>query len=115
MASLAADAVSLYPTALGAAEWFPDKANRTILTRRLQLVLTGQGDAIDQIGAAALGFDKILTTSNAFLDDGDVTYIAAVNPLLNIILLEAPDGTSATTVSGTVTITVTGTPKVLAA
>ena len=118
MAALASTAVSLYPTGLGEAEYFPCGVdNRNIVTRRLKLVLTGQGGQTNTIGAAALGFDKLLQTSNLFDDSNNVGYPAVIDPVLNVILLldgaaaPAPvDVTAAATY-----ITVTGTVPTLAA
>lgn len=118
MSALAASAVSLYPTALGAAEWFPrGKDDRTVITRRLKLVLTGQGGQTNTIGASALGFTEVLECSNLFDDTNNVGYAAVVDPVTNVILLldgaAAPAPVDVTTTAAY--ITVTGTYKLSAA
>lgn len=118
MAALASSAVSLYPTGLGEAEYFPCGAdNRNIITRRLKLVLTGEGGQTNTIGAAALGFSSLISCSNLFDDTNNVGYPAVVDPVANIILLL--DGAAAPApvdVTSTATyITVTGTVPAVAA
>lgn len=118
MADLAASAVSLYPTELGAAEFWPNgKGDRTLIGRRLKIVLTGQGGATNKITASALGFDKLVTCSPFTDDSGNTIYLTNVNPVTNIIEI-VNDPLNATDIgdaSATVYATVTGTPKVLAA
>lgn len=111
MAALASSAVSLYPTG-NASEFFPfGKGDRDVIGRRLKLVLTGQGDAIDQITASSLGFTKLFWCSQAFDDDGDILVDAVVNPILNIIMLSiAADGATAV-YTGSIYLTVIGTAK----
>lgn len=117
MAALGASAVSLYPTD-GSAEFFPNgKGDRTIITRRLKLVLTGQGGSSNTIGATALGFGKLISCTDATNLAGDLVYPAAVDPVDNVINLigDVTLGNNFNDVTATVYITVTGTPKVLAA
>lgn len=111
MAALAASAVSLYPTT-GPNEYYPGgKDQRGIVTRRLKLVLTGQGDQTDTIGAAALGFNQITECSNLFDDTNNKGYPAVVDPVANIIiLLDGAAAPAPVAVTSTATyITVTGT------
>ena len=110
MAALASSAVSLYPTGSGAAEWFPcGKDNRSIVSRRLKLVLTGQGGNTNTIGATALGFVKLLSCSSLFDDTNDKAYIAAINPVANTIVLvdqaSANDLADITTTAAYITVT----------
>lgn len=111
MAALAASAVSLYPTAIDEGELFPfGKENRSILMRRLKLVLTGQGGQTNTIGAAALGFGRIISASNLFDDTNNLVYGTVVDPVANVILLDAGSSGTPTDVTSTATyITVVGT------
>ena len=92
MAALAASAVSDYPTDLSR-RFYPDKGNRQVIQKTLKLVLTGQGDQTDTIGAAALGFSKLISCSNLFDDSNNKVYPAVVDPVTNIIILA--DGAAA--------------------
>lgn len=110
MGALAASAVSLYPTGAGAAEFYPrGKDDRTVISRRLKLVLTGQGGQTNTIGATALGFSTILETSNLFDDTNNVGYPAVVDPVTNVILLldgaAAPAPVDVTTTAAYITVT----------
>lgn len=116
MAALAAADVSLISETLyGPNEWFTfGKDNRGVITRRLKLVLAGQGiQTTDTIGASALGFDKLLECSNLFDDTNNVGYPAVIDPITNTILLldgqAAPAPVAVT--SSAAYITVTGTVK----
>lgn len=115
MSALAASAVSLLNEQLyGPNEWYPrGKDDRTVITRRLKLVLTGQGGQTNTIGAAALGLSQILECSNLFDDTNNVGYPAVVDPITGVILLldgaAAPAPVDVTTTAAY--ITVTGTPK----
>lgn len=113
MAALGASAVSLYPTGLGEAEFFPNgKGDRSIITRRLKLVLTGQGGQTNTIGAAALGFNKLISCTSLFDDSNNLVYGAVVDPVANVILLDAGNAGTPTDVTAAATyITVTGTTK----
>lgn len=109
MAALASSAVSLYPTD-GSAESYPrGKDDRTVIQRRLKLVLTGQGAATNTIGAAALGVGTLLTTSNLFDETGAKGYPAMVDPVNNVVLLfdgaAAPAPVDVTTTVAYITIT----------
>jgi hypothetical protein len=116
MADLASSAVSLYPTELGAAEFFPNgKGDRTIITRRLKVVLAAQGDATDKITASALGFSKLISCSELTSASGGAILRATVEPIANIIVVGLYDSDATQVATGTFYITVTGTPKVLAA
>lgn len=92
MAALAASAVSDYPTDLSQ-RFYPDKGNRQVIQKTLKLVLTGQGDQTDTIGAAALGFSKLISCSNLFDDSNNKVYPAVVDPVTNTIILA--DGAAA--------------------
>lgn len=110
MPALASSAVSLYPTASGAAEYYPmGKDNRAIVTKRLKLVLTGQGGQTNTIGATALGFREILQTSNLFDDTNNVGYPAVVDPVAGVIILldgaAAPAPVDVTTTAAYITVT----------
>jgi len=115
MAALASTAVALISELLyGPNEWFTRGLdNRGVITRRLKLTLTAQGDQTDTIGAAALGFDKILECSNLFDDTNNKGYPAVVDPVTNTIILldgaAAPAPVAVT--SSAAYITVTGTVK----
>lgn len=115
MAALAASAVTLLdPVLYGPNEWFTRGLdNRGVITRRLKLVLTGQGGQTNTIGAFALGFNRILECSTLFDDVNNVGYPAVVDPVLNVLLLldgaAAPAPVDVTTTAAY--ITVTGTVK----
>lgn len=113
MAALAASAVSLYPTD-GSGEYFPlGKDNRNIVARRLKLVLTGQGGQTNTIGASALGFNKLIWCSMLFDDSNNLVYGAVVDPVANVILLDAGNAGTPTDVTAAATyILVIGTAKV---
>lgn len=122
MAALTSSAVALYPattpsaTNYPPAEWFPrGKDDRSVITRRLKLTLTGQGGQTNTIGASALGFGTILECSNLFDDQNNVGYPAVVDPITNTINLL--DGSAAPApvdvTSNAAYITVTGTTKSL--
>lgn len=108
MAALAASAVSDYPTD-GSAQYYPDKGQRGIFTRRVKLVLTGQGGQTNTVGAAALGFSSVYFCSNLFDDTNNVGYPAVVDPVLNIILFldgaAAPAPVDVTTTAAYITVT----------
>lgn len=117
MAALTSSAVSLYPTTdIASAEWFPQgKDNRGMLTRRVKLVLTGQGGQTNTIGASALGLGKILETTALWDATNSKGYPAVIDPVNNIIiLLSGADPQAPVDVTTTAAyITVTGTvPKV---
>ena len=106
MAALASSAVSIYPT--GADRYVGNKTD--VVQRQLKLVLTGQGDQTDTIGAAALGFSKLHFCSNLFDDTNNLVYGAVVDPVANVILLDAGTAGTPTAVTGTCYITVQGNP-----
>lgn len=115
MAALAATAVSLYgtlPSNLSSSEFHA--RDEKLVTRRLKLVLTGQGGATNTIGASALGFSLLVDCSTLFDATNSKGYPAAVDPANNVIILF--DGAAAPApvdVTSTVTyITVTGVLKV---
>lgn len=111
MASLAASAVSLYPTD-NSSEFFPlGKDNRDIICRRLKLVLDGQGGALNLIGASALGFTKLLECSNMSIIANNKVLAAVVNPSLNAIQILEPASGDAVDTTADVYLTVTGTAK----
>lgn len=113
MAALASSAVSLYPTD-STAEYFEfGKDNRLVITRRLKLVLTGQGGLTNTIGADALGFSKLLSCCNLWDETNSKGYPAVVDPANNrLILLDGSAAPAPVDVTSTVTyVTVTGTVK----
>lgn len=90
MAALASNAVSLYPTTPGSSEFYSGgPGGRALVTRRLKLVLTGQGGASNTIGAAALGFVKLVEATNLYDATNGKIYQSAVDPVNNVILLSA--------------------------
>lgn len=113
MAALAATAVSVYPTT-GGEYYSSGKGSRDLLTRRLKLVLTGQGGLTNTIGAAALGFNKLLDCGNLYDVTNGKGYPAVVDPSTNtIILFDGAAAPAPVDVTSTVTyISVTGTPTV---
>ena len=100
MAALASTAVSLYPTSFGEAEDYASM--KGIFYRRMKLVLTGQGTAANSIGAAALGFKKLVSCSQLFDVTGAKVIPATVDPVNNVILLGAPGTGKPTDVTTTV-------------
>ena len=88
MAALAPSAVSLFPTSLAEAEDYGSM--KGIFWRRLKLVLTGQGGSTNTIGAAALGFKKLVACGPLFDVTGAKITPAVVDPVNNVILLGAP-------------------------
>ncbi len=110
MSALASTAVTMYPG--NSSGWWYSGRDQTQITRRLKLVLTGQGGATNTIGAAALGFNAIISCSNLWDATNSKVYPAAVDPVNGVIILA--DGSAAPApvdVTSTATyITVTGTP-----
>lgn len=109
MAALASTAVSLYPTD-GSAEFYPNgKGDKSVRTRRLKLVLTGQGGQTNTIGASALGFTKLISCGTLFDDTNNVGYPAVVDPVANVILLldgaAAPAPVDVTTTAAYIEVT----------
>lgn len=112
MAALTASAVSLFPTSLTSAEYVEGgPSTKRYLTRRLKLVLTGQGGATNTIGATALGLKTLVKCSNLFDNTNGKIYLAVIDPTTNTINLAA---TAADTIADVTTtaayITVTGDP-----
>ncbi len=111
MAALASTAVSDYPTDRSRTGFPYGKGNREVISRSLKLVLTGQGGQTNTIGAAALGFSKLLSCSSLFDDSNNLVYGAVVDPVANVILLDAGNAGTPTDVTAAATyITVVGTP-----
>lgn len=109
MAALASSAVSLYPTG-SSGSYYPGRS-QDVICKRLKLVLTGQGGQTNTIGAAALGFGKLISCTSLFDDSNNLVYGAVVDPVLNVILLDAGNAGTPTDVTAAATyITVTGTP-----
>jgi hypothetical protein len=108
MAALGPAAVSLFPVSLAEAEDYTSM--KGVFYRRLKLVLTTQGTLANPIGAAALGFKKLVACSQLFDVTGAKVVPATVDPVNNIILLGAPGTGTPTDVATTVAyITVWGT------
>lgn len=95
MAALASSAVSLVdPLLYSPNEYFPRGLdNRGVISRRLKLVLTGQGGATNTIGAFALGLNRILECSALWDATNSKVYPAVVDPVNNVIILA--DGSAA--------------------
>lgn len=110
MPALESSAVSLYPDALSS-EFYPrGKDDRTVITRRLRLVLTGQGGLTNTIPAAALGVDTLLECSNLYDEDSGIVYAAAVDPKENCVVIgNFDDGELVDVTSPEAYITITGT------
>jgi len=112
MATLAATAVSFYPTGSGSDIYFGKDSS--IVKRRLKLVLTGEGGQTNTITAAALGFSKLIECSGLFDDANNKGYLAVVDPVANTIVLfdgaAAPAPVDVT--SSASYITVTGNPAI---
>lgn len=110
MAALAATAVSYYPTQLGSSELLGGLGQRGVVTKRLKLVLTGQGGASNTIGATALGFKTLIGCSNLYDATNGKLYQAAVDPVNNVVLLSAIAADTVADVTTTAAyINVTGT------
>lgn len=110
MAALASSQVSLYPTAVGKAEFFPrGKDDRTVITRRLKITSLAQGDATDTIGASALGFTEILDCGTLWDETNSKGYPTVIDPVNNRILLldgsAAPAPVKVTTTAAYITVT----------
>lgn len=108
MAALAASAVTLLE------EGFPDKGQRSVIRKGLKLTLTGQGGQTNTIGAAALGFTKVILCSNLLDLQNNKGYPAVVDPVNNVVILldgaAAPAPVDVT--SNAAYITVTGSPRI---
>ena len=104
MAALASTAVSIYPTG---ADRYVGKGTE-VVQRNLKLVLTGQGGQSNTIGAAALGFSRLIEASNGFDDENNVGWPAVVDPVANVLLLL--DGVPTDVTSTAFYISVTGNP-----
>jgi hypothetical protein len=105
MANLAAANVSLFPSSLAEAEDYT--AMKGVYYRRLKLNLAAMGTAGNQIGAAALGFKKLLNCGPLWDSVGAKVIPAVVDPVNNVILLGAPASgtpTDLTTASGYITV-----------
>lgn len=106
MAALAASAVSEYPT--GGAGSYRSRSDGRRLTRRLLLVLTGQGGTSNTIGAAALGFSKLIRVSVLWDATNSKGYPAVVDPVNNVVILldgaAAPAPVDVTTTAAYITV-----------
>lgn len=120
MAALTASAVSLYPAVnvtdgpSDLSQRFPaGKGSRGIVEKQFLLVLTGQGGQTNTIGAAALGFDKLIAASTLWDGTNSKGYPAVIDPVNNIlILLSGADPQAPVDVTTTAAyIRVTGTYK----
>lgn len=111
MAALASTAVQLATTD-GASAWYTrGKDNRNVVTRKLLIALTGQGGAANTIGAAALGFSKLIDCSSLFDSQNALIYDAVIHPSLNaIVLANVGTGALVDVTSANAYITVTGIP-----
>lgn len=97
MAALAASAVTLNDS------WFEGGLNgKRNRCRALTLVLTGQGDATDTIGYAALGFTRKIAEATPLIKSDDSTVVVATPSYDGSKLLLKAAGTNAPgTYSGT--------------
>lgn len=109
MAALATSAVSFYPTGSGSDLYVSH--DQTVVTRRLKLVLTGQGDLTEPITAAILGFSKLISCSNLVDTANAKIYLAGIDPVANALVFAATASDSNADVTSTAAyITVTGNP-----
>ena len=114
MAALTSSQVSLYPTEVGKAEFFPrGKDDRTVITRRLKITSLAQGNATDTIGASALGFTELLDCGNLWDATNSKGYPTVIDPVNNrILLLDGANPAAPVVVTAAAAyITVTGTFK----
>lgn len=109
MAALASTAVTVYPS--GNNRYIG--RDQSVVQLGLKLVLTGQGGQTNTIGAAALGFSRLISCSNLFDDSNNLVYGAVVDPVANVILLDAGNaGTPTDVTAAAAYITVSGNPAV---
>lgn len=108
MATLAKSAVTPYPGAasLSASEF---RLNRpSLVARRLQLVLTGQGGQTNTITAHALGLSVIVGCSPLWDATNSKGYPAVIDPVNNILVLldgsAAPAPVDVTTTAAYITV-----------
>lgn len=115
MSALAASAVTPYPlsSGVGTLDFFSCN-KRTVASRQLLLVLTGQGGATNTIGADALGFSKLISATPLWDATNSKGYPAVVDPVNNVLILldgsAAPAPVDVTTTAAY--IRVEGTPKI---
>jgi hypothetical protein len=108
MAALAKSAVSLYPAPpnLSESEFFMSR--RSLVVRRLKLVLTGQGGQTNTIPWSALGFSLVAGCTTLFDDTNNLGYPAAVDPVTSTIVLfdgaAAPAPVDVTTTAAYITV-----------
>ena len=113
MAALAASAVTDYPTDGSATTYVSGKGSRDVVQRRCKLVLTGQGGQTNTIPASAFGFETLISCSNLFDDSNNLVYGAVVDPVANVIILDAGNAGTPTDVTAAATyMTVVGTPSI---
>ncbi len=114
MAALDPSAVTPYPlsSGVGTLDFFTSHAQQ-VASRQLVLVLTGQGGATNTIGAAALGFSKLVSATPLWDATNSKGYPTVVDPVNNILILL--DGSAAPApvdvTSSAAYIRVEGTPK----
>lgn len=109
MSDLAASAVQLHPNPSDG-EFYPfGTGDRTVITRRLKLTLTGQGTGTNAIGANALGLSRLLYSTNLWDAENSKGYPAVIDPVNNrLILLDgsaAPAPVDVTSNAAYVTVT----------
>lgn len=114
MAALTTAAVSLYPAVSSGgsatAEIFLGPNTKgSLFTRRLKLVLTGQGGATNTISATALGFSQLVDAGTLWDATNSKGYPSVVDPVNNILILldgsAAPAPVDVTTTAAYVTVT----------
>lgn len=101
MSALAASAVTEL------ASWYPLR-NQDLVTKKLTLVLTGQGTVANPILASVLGLRKITYAHPAIKSDDSLVIVASPNTDGSILLLKAAATAAPADVTATVNIVVTG-------
>lgn len=105
MANLAASAVTLEE------EWTEGDLNgKRFVTKKLKLVLTGQGGATNKILASVLDFAKILKSQPASADGDDHIYVAAPSYDGSYLQLKASATDALADITDTIRVVVTGYP-----
>lgn len=103
MANLAASAVTVNAEYLG----LGGNSKRGVF-RELTLTLASMGTATNQIGATALGFEKILSSSPLIISDNTVMIVATPNYDGTLLLLKAAGTNAPADFTGTYKVTVFG-------
>jgi hypothetical protein len=94
--------------------WKQSGTGVQLVTKQLTLVLTGQGDNTDSIDASTIGFQTIISCSNAIKSDNSVIVVATPaydgSKILLGNLAQATDASrdDPATITGTFRLSVTG-------